>query len=155
MCLRPTARSFFTTGQIYACMYETPRSFVRKCAKTMFAGFKGYVLQHACMLIRTRLHNTCVSDSLMKSVLLRWTPSLNDRSKLKGQNTDVKSGCVTSVGPSLNPLQSQFENFSRDTVPLKWTVSRDFYPQCLPHLLLQHVNFNVRALVFCPAIFTR
>ena len=32
-----------------------------------------------------------------------WTPSLDDRSKLKGQYTDVKSGCGTSVGPSLNP----------------------------------------------------
>ena len=49
------------------------------------------------------LHNTCVSDSIMKSILLRWAPSLNDRSKLKGQCTDVKSGCGTSVGPSLNP----------------------------------------------------
>ena len=57
---------------------------------------------------------------MMKSVLLLWMPSLNDRSKLKGQYTDVKSGCGISVGPSLNPHgpQSQFENFSRDTVPL-------------------------------------
>ena len=30
-----------------------------------------------------------------------------------------KSGCGTSVGPSLNPPQSQFENFSRDTVSLR------------------------------------
>ena len=33
----------------------------------------------------------------------RWTVPLNNRSKLKGQCTDVKSGCGTSVGPSLNP----------------------------------------------------
>ena len=54
----------------------------------------------------------------MKSVLLRWTPSLNDRSKLKGECTDVKSGCVTSEGPSLNPHSLSLKNFSRDTVPL-------------------------------------
>ena len=40
-----------------------------------------------------------------------------DGSKLKGECTDVKSGCGTPEGPSLNP-QSQFENFFRDTVPL-------------------------------------
>ena len=38
---------------------------------------------------------------MMQSVLLRWTPSLNHRSKLKGQFTDVKSGSSISVGPSL------------------------------------------------------
>ena len=31
------------------------------------------------------------------------TMSLKDRSKLKGEYTDVKSGWGTSVGPSLNP----------------------------------------------------
>ena len=31
------------------------------------------------------------------------TSSLNDRSKLKGECTKVKSGCGTSVGPRLNP----------------------------------------------------
>ena len=44
--------------------------------------------------------------------------NLNDRSKLKGQYTDVKSGYVTSEWPSLSP-QSQYENFSRATVPLR------------------------------------
>ena len=39
----------------------------------------------------------------MKSVLLGWTPSLNDRSKLKAECTDVQSGWGTSVGPSPNP----------------------------------------------------
>ena len=61
------------------------------------------LLRHACMLIRTRMHNTRMFDSMIKSVLLRWTPSLNDRSKLNGQYTDVKSACGTSVGHSLNP----------------------------------------------------
>ena len=51
----------------------------------------------------TCMHNACVSDSMMKSVLLLWAASLNDRNKLKGQYTDVKSGCVTSVRPSQNP----------------------------------------------------
>ena len=40
---------------------------------------------------------------MVKSVLVHWTPSLNDRSKLKGQNTDVKSGSGISVGLSLKP----------------------------------------------------
>ena len=57
-----------------------------------------------CILIQARIRNcVCVSDRMMKYVLLRWAPPLNDRSKLKGQCTDVKSGCVTSVGPSLKP----------------------------------------------------
>ena len=49
------------------------------------------------------LRHACVTDSMIKSVLLRWTPSLNYYSKLKVQCTDLKSGCVTSVKPSLNP----------------------------------------------------
>ena len=44
------------------------------------------------------MRNACVSESMTKSVLLRWAPSLNDRSKLTGQCKDVKSGCTTSVG---------------------------------------------------------
>ena len=85
-------------------------------------------LMHACINLscseklcfrgsQTRLHNACMSDRMMKYVLLRWAPSLKDRSKLKGHYTDVKSGCVTSVpvGPSLNP-NSLFKKNS--TVPL-------------------------------------
>ena len=53
------------------------------------------------------MHNACVSDSMMKSVLLRWAPSLYD--KLKGQCTD--GGSVTSVGPSLNPHSLSFKKF--------------------------------------------
>ena len=52
---------------------------------------------------------------MMKSVLLRWKPSLNNRSKLK---LKVKSGCVTSVGPSLNPHSLSQKQKSRATVPL-------------------------------------
>ena len=52
---------------------------------------------------QTRRHNECVSETMMKFVLLRWAPSLNDRNKLKGQCADLKSGCVKSVGRSLNP----------------------------------------------------
>ena len=60
---------------------------------------------------QTRIHNVCVSETRMISVLLRWAPSLNDRSKLKGQCTDVKSGCVTSVRPSLNPHSLSLKTF--------------------------------------------
>ena len=35
---------------------------------------------------------------------------LNDRSKLKGQYTDVKSGCIISVEPSLNPQYPSKKN---------------------------------------------
>ena len=55
----------------------------------------------------------------MKSVLLRWTPSLNDRSKLKRQFTAVKSSSGISVRPSLNPYSLSSNKISRDTVPLK------------------------------------
>ena len=63
------------------------------------------------------MHNACVSDSMMKSVLLRWAPS-NDCSKLKGQCTDVKSGCIILVGPTLNPHSLSYKKNSRATVPL-------------------------------------
>ena len=60
----------------------------------------------------------------MKSVLLRRTSSFINRSKLKGQYTDVKSGYGTSVGPSLNP-QSQLKQNSRDTVHFKITLQKN------------------------------
>ena len=52
-------------------------------------------LLHACILITGCMHansNTeayyaCVSYMRMNSALLQWTPSLNDRSKLKGECT--------------------------------------------------------------------
>ena len=57
-------------------------------------------------------------DDAICFTVLRWTPSLPHRSKLKGECKDVKSGCGTSVGPSLNPPQSELKQNSRDTVPL-------------------------------------
>ena len=36
---------------------------------------------------------------------------LNDPSKLKGECSDVKSGCVTSVGSSLNLHSLSFKTF--------------------------------------------
>ena len=56
---------------------------------------------------RKRLH-ACVFYTRMKFVNLLWTPSLNDRSKLKGQCTDVKSGCGSSIGPCLSPHSLSF-----------------------------------------------
>ena len=69
---------------------------------------------YICWLQRLfRNANACVSETRMISVLLRWAPSLNNRSKLKGQYTDVKSGCVTSVSvrPSLNPYSLSLKTF--------------------------------------------
>ena len=54
----------------------------------------------------------------LKSVILRRTSSLNYCSKLKGQYTDVKSGCITLVGPSLNPHSLSLKKNSHATVPL-------------------------------------
>ena len=79
---------------------------LRKCSKKMrehsICRLQRF-FRHACMLIQTRTHNAGLSYRRMKSVLLRWVPSLSVRSKLKGQCTDDKSRCVTSVWPSLNP----------------------------------------------------
>ena len=51
------------------------------------------------IFLTRKQEHACVSYTRMNSVLLLWTPSLNDRSKSKGECTDVKSGCGTSVGP--------------------------------------------------------
>ena len=55
---------------------------------------------------KTDFINACVSFRRMSSVLEQCAPSLNVRSKLKEQCTDVKSRCVTSVVPSLTPTGS-------------------------------------------------
>ena len=70
------------------------------------------------MLIQRRTLNACVSFRRKPSVLLRWASSLNDSRKLKRQCTDVKSGWVTSVGPSLTPHSLTLVQNSRATVPL-------------------------------------
>ena len=70
------------------------------------------------------MHNACVSDSMMKSVLLYFDGhplSMIDRSKLKGQCTDVIRGSVTSVGPSLNPHSLSFKKFL-SYCPIKFLV---------------------------------
>ena len=72
------------------------------------------LFRHACKLIQTRMHNACVYYKRMQLL----TPSLNNRSKLKGQFTEVKSGCDTSVGPSLNPHSPSQKQNSCATVPL-------------------------------------
>ena len=74
-------------------------------------------------------------ETMMKFVLLQQTLSLNDRSKLKGQYTDVKNGCVTSVGPCLNP-QSVSKN-SRATVPFIRLVTANLIKgSCLGGLII-------------------
>ena len=51
--LRPTETSFFTTGQISACVYETPGSFVMQVSKVittpMHANSDTHTLTHACL----------------------------------------------------------------------------------------------------------
>ena len=67
--------------------------------------------RYASILITGRMHansdteacmHACLNP-MMKSFIVRRKASLNNHSKLKGQYTDVKSACGTSVGPSLNP----------------------------------------------------
>ena len=50
---------------------------------------------------------------------------LPHRTKLKGQCTDVKSGCGPSVGPSLHPPQSQLKQKFCATVPLTSAILRE------------------------------
>ena len=69
------------------------------------------LFRHTCMLIliRKRTHMRILNDDEIR--LLRRTSSLNDRSKLKGQYKDVKSGCGLSVGPSLLPHSLSLKTF--------------------------------------------
>ena len=60
-CLRPTETTFFTTGQNVPCVRETPGIFVRKCAKTIFAGFKVYSETHACLFGHTCTTHVCLT----------------------------------------------------------------------------------------------
>ena len=117
-----------------ACMRVKITFEAGKCSFRAFFYYTSVGLRHAPINVslskklcfhrsQTRTCIACVSKTRMISILLWWAASLNDRSKLKGQYTDVKSGCVTSVRPSLTPPQSQFENFSRATVPFNWTFS--------------------------------
>ena len=83
------------------------------------AGRRSIAVLHAFILIQARMHansdteawHACESYTRMKSVLLIWMSSLNDRSKLKGQYKDVKSGCGLSVGPSLLPHSLSLKTF--------------------------------------------
>ena len=60
----------------------------------------------------------------MNSVLLRWTPSLNIHSKLKGQRKTIKFGSDTSLEPSLAP-----HSLSLNTILVTLSLSAVFYVQ--------------------------
>ena len=91
---------------------EFSRIFLLRCRGLIHTRINWSFSKKICFRgSNTRTRNACVSETMMKSVLLRWAPSLNERNKLKGQCADLKSGCVTSLGPSLNP-QSVFKKFS-------------------------------------------
>ena len=73
-----------------------------KRQNTVCATYTGIYANTDWRIFRTQKRShSCVAYTMVKSVLLRWMPSLNDCSKLKGQYTDVKSGSGISVGPSL------------------------------------------------------
>ena len=70
---------------------------------------------------------------MMKSVLLLWTPSFIDRSKLKGQYTVVKGGCGPSVGSSTVYIPTvSVKTKTLATVPLKCQCHKI----CLAFLIL-------------------
>ena len=60
----------------------------------------------------------------MNSDLLRWTQSLNIRSKLKGQRKNIKFGSDTSLEPSLAP-----HSLSLNTILVTLSLSAVFYVQ--------------------------
>ena len=64
-------------------------------------------------VLATAVHRSAAHDAQWQNLELNShdTVPLNDRSKLKGQCTDVKSGCGTSVGPSLNPHSLSLKTF--------------------------------------------
>ena len=90
----------------------------------------------------TVIRNACVTYTMMKYVLLRWTPSLNDRGKLKGECTDVKSWYCTIIRRtySLNPHSlSLKKNFSCYNCPFKvggWFESN--HSESTAHSMVAH-----------------
>ena len=77
--------------------------------------------------------NACVSYMMMKFVLLGWMPSLNNRSKLKGECIDVKSRCGTSEGPthysqSLSLWSKALPQSRKHKAPLVVQWSRPLHP---------------------------
>ena len=94
----------FETGKYSYCTFSYKASGGHACRNNFETGkysFRTFSykapggLIHACINLscsekwcfrgsQTRMHNSCVSDRMMKYVLLRWATSLNDRSKLKG-----------------------------------------------------------------------
>ena len=106
-CVSETSGNIIFYLRINLCVrIWDPRKSSKKMSENWICRLQRF-FRDACMLIRTRTLNACVSYRRIPSVLLRWVPSLNVHSKLKGQCTDVKSGCVTSVWPSLYPHTPQ------------------------------------------------
>ena len=83
----------------------------QRCPRCRVAG-SGTNIPPAFKTQKHAQSHACVAYTMVKSVLLRWTSSLNDRSKLMGQYIDVKSGFGISVGPSLKPTVSVKTKFS-------------------------------------------
>ena len=118
-CLRPTEAACFPVRKCannrqlivagiqrfvgYAYAYAARFRIIQTC-KTLCALLKYTQTLIGVFFIHGNGNtHACLTYTMMKSVLLRWTLSCNNRSKLKGECTDVKSGRRTSVGPSLNP----------------------------------------------------
>ena len=113
-------RDAYTTLSLLARMFPCCKSWwnisSRSCHWALWAALRwaSVAETHACMFIHTRMHynsdtetvicnDAFVAYTIVQSVLLRRTSSLNDRRKLKGECIAVKCRRVTSVGTSLNP----------------------------------------------------
>ena len=90
----------FSLKDKFMCACMRPPEAYQKMRKNYIYRLQR-LFRHACMLIWTRIHKRLRVQYYrrMESVLLLLAPSLNDHSKLKGQCTDFKSGCVTSAWP--------------------------------------------------------
>ena len=130
---------------VWAFSYTETCSF-RGFQTRTYERFRGSSDAYATVSLLTRLFPCCKSRLNISSRSCHWSPwaahiliqtrmhansdtetvTRNDRSKLKGQYTDVKSGCGPSVGPSLKP-QSQLKQLWPNTVSVDFIVHIEIF----------------------------
>ena len=81
--------------------------YFENCASEVWMLMYGKSINHPVSEVKL----TSELGPSMNSVLLRWAPSLNIRSKLKGERKTLKFGSDTSLVPGLPPHSLRFTNF--------------------------------------------
>ena len=81
--------------------------YFENCASEVWMFMYGKSLNHPVSEVKL----TSELGPSMNSVLLRWAPSLNIRSKLKGERKTLKFGSDTSLVPGLPPHSLSFTTF--------------------------------------------